>query len=625
MAALELTFRLFKAYRLTNKLLCKLTMSFWLLVGATFTHAALFTLEPTSAFTDQGSSPVPSIELKGRVGSEAFTNLTVDPGKAGLDKLGQVARDAIKKYPKSGLAHEVLGTALFYSQDLHSALIEFKQATQLEPEQDGPWTKLGIVQMELGQVDAAETSLLQALKIKPLNRVANQRLGLLYEYQKKNSQAVLYLKKGLIGTNKDYLGVTPNLAQLLNKQKNFVEAIEYLAPKLPLTSTDASVQGILATSYLGAGQYADAIQRFARASELQPESREYLLGLAVSQRKNQQLETAAATLKVLLGKYPDWGPVYMEQGDSALAAGKLSEAESAFATAVKMGARQSSIDYKFANYYVEKKQPKEAIKRLKASVAQGHAQPRTYTMLAELERSQNNLDAALATLQSGAKQFPNNGLLQFRLASELAALRRYEESLPYFDKANQLRPQNPDILRAYSLVQSKLGKTGAAAATAKQLYLARGEQTAEALFYATLLQQDKQLSQAEAIYKKILTVEPENAVALNNMATLLAEQGKLDEAEKSARKVNQLNPGNPQLLDTLGWILYQQKRYSEASELFVRAAKLAPSSAVIHYHAGVVHDAAGKASAAKTFLEKALALDSKGQWTGDAQQRLKKL
>ncbi|WP_193747489.1 tetratricopeptide repeat protein [Cellvibrio sp. OA-2007] len=625
MIALIFLFRLCKNYGSVIKWLVQLSVSCGLILGALVAHAGLFTLEPSSAFTDQGVSPVPSIELKNRIGSEAFENVIVDPGKSGLEQLSQVAQAAIKKYPKSGLAHEVLGTVLFYSHDLDGALTEFKQAAQLDPEQDGPWTKLGIVQMELEQVDAAESSLKKALELKPLNRVANQRLGLLYEFQKKDVQAIQYLKKGLIDTGNQYLGVAPNLAQLLNRQNSYVEAIEYLAPRAPLSLADASVQSILATSYLGAGEYANANQRFMRALELQPDTREYLLGLAISQRKNKEFDAAETTLKKLASKFPNWGSVYIELGDLALASGRLAEAEAAFATAVAKGARRASIDYKFANYYLEKKQPEEAIKRLRGGIAAGQAQPRTYTMLAELERAQNNLDAGLATLLDGTKKFPKNGLLQFRLGSELAALRRYEEALPYLARANQLHPLTPDILRAYSLVQSKLGKTAEAALTAKQLYLARGEQTPEALLYATLLQQDKQYSEAELTYKKILATESDNVVALNNLAALFAEQGKLDEAEKNARKANQLLPENAQLMDTLGWVLYQQKHYREASELLAQAAKIAPSSAIIHYHAGVIFTATGKQSAAKVFLEKALELDTKSYWVADAQKRLERL
>ncbi len=624
MTALVSISHLGKSRYQAGKYLCQFAISCGLAFSAVLANAALFTQEPASAFTDHGASPAPNIELENRPGAEAFSNITVEPGKAGLEKLGQVARAAIQKDPKSGLAHEVLGTVLFYSRDLEGALKEFQQATQLEPAQVGPWSKLGIVQMELGQLDAAEQSLKQSLKIQPGNRIANQRLGLLYEYQKKNVDAIQYLKKGLIGTGNEYLGVAPNLAQLLNKQGAYDQALEYLAPRTPLSVADAGVQAILATSYLGAKQFSSASQRYARALELQPDTREFLLGLAVSQRKNLQLDAANLTLKKLLAKHSDWKAAYVEQGELALALGQIDAADTAFATAIAKGANPAALDHKFADYYLDKKQPQEAIKRLRAGITKGTAQPKTYTMLAELERAQNNLDTGLEALLAGAKKFPKSSLLQFRIGSELAALRRYDESLTYFEKANQLRPQNPDVLRAMSLVQSKLGRQTAAAATAKQLYEVRGEQVPEALFYATLLQQDKQLFQAEAVYLRVLEREPENVVALNNLATLQAEQGKLDDAEKNARKANRLTRDNAQLMDTLGWILYQQKRYSEATELLVRATQIAPSSGVIHYHAGVVYDVSGNSTAAKKFLDQALALDDKSSWGIDARQRLAK-
>lgn len=615
-------FSLKKTRCLSASLLSALVLGSWLMLSASTVSAAIIAQDPFSAFTDNGASPTPSIELKNRVGSDAFTNVRIDAGAAGLEQLKKTAQDALKKYPKSGLAHEVLGTALFYSRDMESALAEFAKATQLEPEQAGAWTKLGIVQMELGNLVEAEASLLRSLEIKANNRIASQRLGLLYEHQKKNNAAISYLQKGLAGTGNNYVGVAPNLAQLLNKQRRYPEAIAVLAPRAPLTLADADVQAILAASYMGDGQFDKAGAHFSRAAELRPDHKEYRLGVAVNQRKAGQHSAAAATLKQLAAQYPDWKSVYLEQGELALAAGDVTQAEASFATAVSKGADAASIDYKIANYYLAKKQPAEAIKRLRSGIEKGTGKAKSYTLLAELERSQNNLDAGLDALRNGIEKFPNSSLLQFRMGSELAAMRRYEESLAYFDKATQLSPQDPDILRAYSLVQSKLGKTKAAAETAGKLYRVRGEAAPEALLYATLLQQDKQLPEAAAIYQNVLAQEPGNLVALNNSASLLAEQGKLDDAEKAARKANELSKDNPQLLDTLGWILYQQKRYKESLETLQSASEAKSDVAVVHYHTGVVHSAMGNVRAAKKSLEQALKLDSSSYWVADARQRL---
>ncbi|WP_049630786.1 tetratricopeptide repeat protein [Cellvibrio sp. pealriver] len=611
-----------KKHRLPVSFLSSLVLGTCLLLNTNLAASAIISQDPFATFTDNGANPAPDIELKDRIGSEAFTQATIKPGKEGLANLEKMARDAIEKYPNSGLAYEVLGTALFYSGDMDEALVAFSKASQLEPEQAGPWIKLGIVQMELGKLVEAEASLLSALGIKANNRIANQRLGLLYEYQKKNNLAIEHLQKGLEGTGNNYLGVAPNLAQLLNKQRRYPEAIEKLAPRAPLTLASADVHVILAASYMGAGEYEKARERFTRAVELQPDNKEYQLGLAISQRRSNQLAAAAATLKQLASKYSDWTSVYLEQGDLALANDDVAQAEAAFATAVSKGTNAALIDYKIANYYIANKKPADAIKRLRSGMQKGVAQVRTYTLLAELERSQNNLDAGLDTLRAGIEKFPDNSLLQFRTGSELAAMRRYDESLPYFEKAIQLKPQNPDVLRAYSLVQTKLGKTKAAAETAGKLYSVRGEAIPEALFYATLLQQDKQLAEAAAIYQKVLAQDSGNLVALNNLATLHAEQGKLDAAEKTARQAHGLAKNNPQIMDTLGWILYQQRKYSEALVILLNAADLAPEAAVIHYHTGVVYEASGNTKAAKKVFEKALSLDTNSYWVKDARQRL---
>jgi tetratricopeptide (TPR) repeat protein len=617
-------FRFCNHRRIFFKLFYTLLFSGCLSGVASTAFAAIMGINPLVAFTDKGENPAPNIELKNRLGSEAFANVALDPGPDGLKKLAQIARDAITKYPESGLAHEVLGTVLFYSGDMKAALNEFTYATKVEPKHDGSWVKLGITQMESGFLDQAEASLKTALSLNTENRIANQRLGLLYEHQQKFGAAIEFLQKSLRNTSADYLGVAPNLAQLFNREHSYQKAIELLAPRVPLTHPDASVQAILAASYLGARDFNKAVERYRRAVDIQPESKEFKLGLANSQRQANQLNAASDTLKKLIAKHPDWKPAYLEQGELALAMNNLAEAERSFSAAVSKGADAASVDYKIAQYYLAKKQVKEALARLRQGVDRGVVQVETYIMMAELERSQNNLDAGLAILRAGVEKFPQNSLLQFRTGSEFAALRRYEEALAYFDRAHQLSPQDVDILRAYSLVQNRLGKTKAAAATAGKLYQLRRDKTPEALFYASLLQQDKQLAEAAALYESVLEREPENLVALNNLATLLAEQGKLIEAEKAARKANNLIKGNVQLLDTLGWILHQQKRYSEALELLNQALKISPDIAVTHYHTGVVHGAMGNANEAKKFLEKALALDSNSYWAEDAKKRLEK-
>lgn len=605
-----------------------LFMTALLLLPSLQTHAAIMDQDVLNAFTDNSAgktSPAPSIETTGRIGADAFANTSIEAGEEGLDELKKIARNAIAKYPKSGLAHEVLGTALFYSGDFPSALTEFQTATRLEPTQTGPWTKLGIVQMELDKLEEAEKSLLTALKQKPDNRIANQRLGLLYEYQQKYAQAIQYFQKGLAGTSSDYLGVALNLGRLLNQAGLYSETIKQLAARTPLSSQVAEAHTLLATAYLETEAYDDAAKHFSKAIEISPDAKENQLGLAITQRKKKDYDVALKTVAELIKKYPEWKSAYVEQGELFLQMNRVGDAEKSFTKAISLGTNSNYTAAKLAEYYTANNDLTKAKTLYQQIIASGTAIPQIYVKFAELMRSENDLKSGVPILLEGTKKYPQSSYLHFRLANELATLRQYAQALSSIEQADQLQPNDASILRSYSLILSKLGKTADAASKAGQLYKLPNAGTPEALFYATQLQANNQLQDAAGIYTQIVKSEPENLIALNNLANALAGQGKLPEAETHARKANQLAKDNAQIMDTLGWIMYQQKRYSEAAEIFAQAIKVAPKAAVIHYHAGVVLDDSGKDADAIPRLKQALALDSQAIWATDARQRLSAL
>ncbi|MDE6740712.1 MAG: tetratricopeptide repeat protein [Muribaculaceae bacterium] len=81
-------------------------------------------------------------------------------------------------------------------------------------------------------------------------------------------------------------------------------------------------------------------------------------------------------------------------------------------------------------------------------------------------------------------------------------------------------------------------------------------------------------------YDVVLTLNPENVIALNNYAYYLAiGGGDLDKAEELSRKAVAEQPENPTYLDTLAWILYLKGEYTEALEIQEKAmANITPEA-----------------------------------------------
>ena len=91
---------------------------------------------------------------------------------------------------------------------------------------------------------------------------------------------------------------------------------------------------------------------------------------------------------------------------------------------------------------------------------------------------------------------------------------------------------------------------------------------------------------ATAQYRRVLELQPANALALNNLAWLLFEgrTGTLEEAITLARRARQLEPQSAQVLDTLGWLLHSAGQSAQAVEALTLAAALAPQDAGIGAH-----------------------------------------
>jgi Flp pilus assembly protein TadD len=105
-----------------------------------------------------------------------------------------------------------------------------------------------------------------------------------------------------------------------------------------------------------------------------------------------------------------------------------------------------------------------------------------------------------------------------------------------------------------------------------------------------ILEAQRDLPAAEAQYQKTLSVDPEAAVAANNLAWLFVASGRnLEQAQQLATTALKQLPDNPQVNDTLGWIYYQTGKYTlaaKALELSIQRDKTDPS---VYYHLGMTY------------------------------------
>jgi uncharacterized protein (TIGR03790 family) len=144
------------------------------------------------------------------------------------------------------------------------------------------------------------------------------------------------------------------------------------------------------------------------------------------------------------------------------------------------------------------------------------------------------------------------------------------------------------------------------------------------LTLASLEEQAAAYDLAIGRYRRVLELQPENIIALNNLAYALAVRSNQPaEALTFARKAASLAPRNGSILDTLGWIEHLLGNHDVAAGIVRDAVRVMPADAEVRLHAAVVYAAAGRDEDSKKELAEALKLDP-GLEQREEVQRLRK-
>lgn len=79
---------------------------------------------------------------------------------------------------------------------------------------------------------------------------------------------------------------------------------------------------------------------------------------------------------------------------------------------------------------------------------------------------------------------------------------------------------------------------------------------------------------SEYYFEKVLDIDPENILVLNNYSYYLSlREKKLDKAVEMIRKVIDKEPQNPTYLDTYAWVLYKQGKYEKSKKYIEKAIR----------------------------------------------------
>jgi tetratricopeptide (TPR) repeat protein len=295
---------------------------------------------------------------------------------------------------------------------------------------------------------------------------------------------------------------------------------------------------------------------------LQPRFPEgYILhGEALLMKKDQA--GAEADLKRAITVAPDDASAYARMGDLRVVQKKYDEAQKYYYQALQRNPSALDALTGLVNVAFAQKQPATALRVVQDQIAKVPANSGFYVLLGEVELRNQDSAKAEQALQKAVDLDKNNVTAFLMLSSVQVSLGSVDQAIAGYHSALQANPR--DI----------------------RIYVALG----------SLLETRNQWQEAEDLYKKALEIQPDYALAANNLAYLMLEHGGNVNVALSLAQVGRKGmPDSPNSADTLGWAYYQQGVYNAAIDLFLEAIKSqeaikgSPDNPTYHYHLGMAY------------------------------------
>ncbi len=267
------------------------------------------------------------------------------------------------------------------------------------------------------------------------------------------------------------------------------------------------------------------------------------------------------------------------RGLAELQLGNANEAEKALQEVAKLSPNSAGAKINLARVYIVKNDLPRALELYENAAAIDKQNFDALSGAVAVLIRQKEFDAAKAKLDKSIKEAGSNKnnlpALHYLKSDVFSAQGNFESAEAELKKAIELDEEYLPAYSAYAAILISRNQTDAAIQQYKKVV----EKKPSASVYTLIgmLQDAKQkFDEAEKSYRKALEINPESAIAANNLAWMIADQerGNLDEALKLAQDTVTRNQKVAGFHDTLGWVNYKKKFYSRAVQNFKKAVAL---------------------------------------------------
>lgn len=561
------------------------------------------------------------------------------------------AEDALKANPDSLNARRVLariymrliGDSQHNQIDegmVKKAIEQFEKITAKNPQDLDSWLMLGRLYKVSQSSNDAVAAYKKALGIDPENQDALTGLALVYSDLGDNKSAADLL--GKVAAKDPSPRTLAALASAYEQMKDYQLAATTLR-RIVDQNPDANPELLraLAQDLMLSQQYDDALKIYKKLTDDDARDAQSWLSMSRIYRQERNFPKAHEAADKAREIDPTNLDIRYNEANLLEAEGKLPEAITTLREILENTAKKEYSAQDRANrgilldrlgfLYRSNEQYDKAVDTFREFAAMDtDSAARAEAQIIDTYRVSRSFDKALEESESAVKKFPDDRFITDARAMALADAGRMDEAIAMTRKL--LNGKN-DVEVYISLAQlNEKGKHYAEATnaldSASKLAISKEDKVNILFLRGDLLEKEKKYDDAEAAFKKVLELDPDNTSAMNYIGYMLAERNtRLDEAEQFIQKALQRDPNNGAFLDSLGWVYFRMNKLNDAESNLRRALQHMSTDPTVHDHLGDVLFHQGKIKDAITHWQNSLkqyAASSKGDQDPEEEGKIQK-
>lgn len=394
---------------------------------------------------------------------------------------------------------------------------------------------MGLVNVNLQDYKSATTNFEKAIKISPKDATALFYLANCYDNLNRLSDAESYYIK-VLEIRENYIDAYKNLCIICMKTGKENNAIEYAMKAKEIAPQDYTFDYLIGTAYVALKIYNKGIE---------------------------YLETALAL-------NPEHFQIYNNLGTAYLLVGSREKAIDCYKKAIKIRPEDAISYYNIGSIYQIQNKHEQACDYFEKAYHLDNQENYLISLaLSELKSMQ--LEKAAKHYKALAILHPEKDSFQYNLASCYELMRDFQSAINIM---KLLLARNPkSITMAQKLANLYIETRNFR--QAKDLYdsiILKASPSSEVLYqYAILSTQLYDTGTAEKIFKKVIKMNPENAVAHKDLGVIYLNQRLFDYAEDEFRIAMKLAPNDFDIIFEYANYLYSVSKYQEADKYYDKA------------------------------------------------------